>query len=73
MVNWSGRPCALRTDGSLWCWPDSGVNYYAVQLKDSQSNRVTGLNVVGRDCYLDTDDQVWVNGYTSTSYQVTCP
>ena len=48
-------------------------NYYAAQLKDSQSNRVTALTIVGRDCYLDTDDQVWVNGSTSTSYQVTCP
>jgi hypothetical protein len=73
VLNWSGKPCALRTDGSIWCWPDAGTNYYAVQLKDSQSNRVTGLSVVGRDCYLDTDDQVWYNGSTSTSYQVTCP
>ena len=73
VLNWSGKPCAFRTDGSIWCWPDSGANYYAVQLKDSASNRVTGLSVVGRDCYLDTDDQAWLNGSTSTSYQVTCP
>ncbi len=73
VINWYGKPCAVRTDGSIWCWPDSGANYYAVQLKDSSSNRVTGLTTVGRDCYLDTDDQVWYNGSTSTSYQVTCP
>ena len=74
VINWYGKPCAVRTDGSIWCWPDpAGSNYYAVQLKDSQSNRVTGLTIVGRDCYIDADDQVWVNGSTSTSYQVTCP
>ncbi|HXJ20602.1 MAG TPA: hypothetical protein VMT03_10240 [Polyangia bacterium] len=74
-LNWSSRPCALKTDGSIWCWPDpaGGTNYYAVQLKDSNSARVTGLTVVGRNCYIDIDDQVWVNAYTSTSYQVTCP
>ncbi len=61
----------MRTDGSIWCWPDSSTNYYAVQLKDSASNRVTGLSLstIGRDCYLDTDDQVWINASTSTSYQ----
>jgi alpha-tubulin suppressor-like RCC1 family protein len=74
VLNWYGKTCALRTDGSIWCWPDpAGSNYYAVPLKDSQSNRITGLTITGRDCYLDTDDQVWVNGSTSTSYQVTCP
>jgi hypothetical protein len=73
VLSWYGKPCAVRTDGSIWCWPDSGGNYYAVQMKDSASNRVTGLTTVGRDCYLDTDDQVWYNGSTSTSYQVTCP
>jgi len=75
VLNWTNRPCALKTDGSLWCWPDpaGGTNYYAVQLKDSNSARVTGLTVVGRSCYLDIDDQVWVNAYTSSSYQVTCP
>ena len=73
VINWYGKPCAVKTDGSIWCWPDAGANYYAVQLKDSQSNHVSGLTYVGRDCYLDTDDQVWVNGSTSTSYQVSCP
>lgn len=76
VLNWYGRPCALRTDGSIWCWPDpAGSNYYAVQLKDSASNRITGLNpaTVGRDCYLDTDDQVWINGATTTSYRSPAP
>jgi hypothetical protein len=74
-LSWYGRPCALRTDGSIWCFPDpyTSGNYYAAQAKDSASNRITGLTTVGRDCYLDTDDQVWVNGSTSSSYQVTCP
>jgi hypothetical protein len=74
-LNWSNKPCSLKTDGSVWCSPDpsNSTSYYAAPLKDSNSNRVTGLSVVGRSCYLDIDDQVWINGYTSSSYQVTCP
>ncbi len=75
VVNWRGQTdvCALRTDGTLWCWGNSAGGGYAVPYVDSSNTQVTSLTTVGRNCYLDANDLVWQNGYKYTSYQVTCP
>jgi hypothetical protein len=66
------KMCVLKSDASLWCW-GSPSGLYAAPYIDDTSMPVTGITVVGRDCYLDANDKVWINGGTSTSYQVTCP
>jgi alpha-tubulin suppressor-like RCC1 family protein len=77
VIDWEGQDkmCALKTDGTIWCWGGGGsATYaYAAALTDSTQAAVTGITTVGRMCYLDNDDQVWYNGNTSTSYQVPCP
>ena len=75
VLNWQSRICALKTDGTIWCWPNTAASpetYYAGQLVDS-STKVSGISIAGRDCYLDANDQAWIADYLSTSYQVTCP
>jgi hypothetical protein len=74
-MNWSSRVCALKTDGTIWCWPNTAASpqtYYAGQLVDN-SNKVAGVSAVGRYCYLDSNDQAWIADSMSSSYQVTCP
>jgi alpha-tubulin suppressor-like RCC1 family protein len=77
VIDWEGadKMCALKSDGTIWCWGGGGsATYaYATALTDSSQAAVTGITTVGRECYLDNDDQVWYNGNTSTSYQVPCP
>jgi hypothetical protein len=77
IVDWEGQDkmCAFKTDGTIWCWGGGGSATYAfaTALTDSTQAAVTGITTVGRECYLDNDDQVWYNGNTSTSYQVPCP
>jgi Regulator of chromosome condensation (RCC1) repeat len=77
VIDWEGQDkmCALKSDGTIWCWGGGGsATYaYAAPLTDSTQAAVTGITTVGRECYLDTDDQVWYNGSDYASYQVPCP
>ena len=75
VMNWSSRVCALKTDGTIWCWPNTAASpetYYAGQLVDN-SNKVAGVSAVGRYCYLDSNDQAWIADSLYSGYQVTCP
>jgi alpha-tubulin suppressor-like RCC1 family protein len=75
VMNWSSRVCALKTDGTIWCWPNTAVSpqvYYAAQLVDN-SNKVSGVSAAGRYCYLDSNDQAWIADSLYSGYQVTCP
>jgi alpha-tubulin suppressor-like RCC1 family protein len=66
------KMCALKSDNSLWCWGTPSA-LFAAQALDSSQMPVTGITMIGRGCYFDANDKVWVNNYTSTSYQVPCP
>jgi alpha-tubulin suppressor-like RCC1 family protein len=73
VLDWLGedKMCALKTDGTVWCWGGSAA-LYAAPLSDSTTQQVTGVTIAGRECYLDANDAVWVN--TSKSGNTpTCP
>lgn len=75
VLNWSSRVCALKTDGTIWCWPNTAASpetYYAAQLVDN-SNKVAGVSYAGRYCYLDSNDQAWIADSMYSGYQATCP
>lgn len=75
VVDWiSGyKLCAQRSDLSVWCWGGgTTAGLYATPLVDGQSNPVSGETVIGRECYLDANDKLWVAGSMSGN-QVTCP
>jgi hypothetical protein len=75
VINWiSGyKLCAQRSDLSVWCWGGgSATGVFATPLVDAQSNPVSGETVIGRECYLDVNDKLWVAGSMSGN-QVTCP
>ncbi len=75
VIDWmSGyKLCAQRSDLSVWCWGGgSAGGVFATPLVDAQSNPVSGETVIGRQCYLDANDKLWVAGSMSGN-QVTCP
>jgi len=73
VVDWEGqyKMCALKTDGTMWCWGTPSA-LYAAPLTDNSTMQVTGVNIVGRECYTDANDAVWVNG-AKASNAPTCP
>ncbi len=72
VIDWNSayKMCALKMDGSMWCWGTT-ADLYAVPLTDSTTAQVTGITIAGRDCYLDNGDLLWVNG-SKSGYQITC-
>jgi len=73
VVDWEGqyKMCALKTDGTMWCWGTPSA-LYATPLSDNAAMQVTSIGVVGRECYLDANDAVWVNAAKSSN-QPSCP
>ena len=67
----SSKACALKTDGTMWCWPGASGNYYAVPFTNNSNVPVTSITTVGRGCYLDADDKLWVG--ISPGPTLTCP
>ncbi len=75
VVNFTGKyaMCALKTDATVWCWGNNQTaGYVAARMVDNAQNPVGGITVIGRDCYLDSGDQAWIDG-AKASYPVTCP
>ncbi|HLK93507.1 MAG TPA: hypothetical protein VKZ18_26690 [Polyangia bacterium] len=63
--------CALKTDGTLWCWPGSSPALYAVPYTNSSNMPVTSVTTIGRGCYLDANDKLWSGRYAGGT--LTCP
>ena len=52
--------CALKTDGTLWCWgKDVYGLIYASQLIDYNNDPVANIEITGRACYLDAQGNKW--------------
>jgi alpha-tubulin suppressor-like RCC1 family protein len=73
VLNWNAayKFCALKTDGTIWCWGLNSAGSFAAHLLDSSQTAVAGVTIAGRSCYLDNNDQVVYN-QSKSGYQLTC-
>jgi len=73
VLDWNAayKLCALKTDGTIWCWGNNAAGSYATHLLDNTQTAIAGVTIAGRSCYLDSNDLVNYNNYKA-SYQLTC-